>query len=1122
MTTEIQQLETAISELESKRSILGDLTVDTAVKPMRLRLEELRSVTQPEEQLKYVTILFVDITGSTQMAQDLDPEDLKEILGGGLEIYKQIVEQHGGNVTRFLGDGFMAIFGFSATREDDAERAVQAGLKLIQAAQVYSQEVDHTWGIPGYNIRVGLNSGQVVLGGELEESNLAIGMTIHIASRIESAAPSGGLLITHNTYRHVRGLFEVHPQPPLKVKGRDQPVRSYLVEGTLPRTELSARRGVEGLSAPLIGRETELEKLGKLIGHSMKTGETTLVTIIGDPGVGKSRLTETFLDQFVSSSGEVPILNSRATQRMSDVPYHLLQGMISDHCNIMDSDPLPILQDKLEDGIAAYLGDDGTLKTHFIGALLGYNLSTSPYLKGILNDPKQLRERGLQYLQQFYRSLAGERGAVLVFDDIHWGDELSLNFIEKLVQAEQTGLFILCLTRPDLIERNPDWGIEKTGTASLQTRVYLDPLTRSASQALMTALIGEVEAVPSKLWEIVIRNSEGNPYYIEEFINMLIDEQVIVKSTAGKPWFVDETKLQSIQVPPTLTAVLQARLDSLPAEERSLLQKASVAGRIFWDSLLAVMNHVDHPPVDLIDSLCNRDLIYPHGDQTFEDTDEYIFKHALLQEVAYKSLLKRDRREYHAMVANWLVCMMDSIGRSVGFSSLIAEHYEGANQHALAASWYLNAGKLAKNQGAFAEAHHFLDRAMDLHDDSDQDMEWEILLARSEVHGILGNMDSRHADIGRMISISEVSLKPEQIAEAYYRLGNTYYETGDYQGAVESYQRAILAADGVELNPIRSQALSLKVICLARLGNRELAAVAAEEALSVSRILADDTALARTLTNIAIYFDESGDIGSAVDLIRQQVAINHRLGNQLGEAIGLSNLGYNYVLLGQYTKAIKTLEEALRLCGLVEDQRTSAYTQLNLALARYRNQEYTVAHELVINAFTCLETLGDLFGLAAGHSYLGLVYEASGSLETAKNEYQAAVDQFNKIGAVSYANDALTGLARCSMALSDLEKAREYITQVCDYLDTNGAVGMELPIWSYKTCADIYYALDMPARAQQAIKDGYNELLDRADLISDQEWREAYLMNVPDHRAISQLWQEKIKNPKEKKSDGTR
>lgn len=1119
MISEIQQLEKAISELESKRAILGDQTVDTALKPMRLRLQELQSTNKTGEQLKFVTILFVDITGSTQIAQYLDPEDLKTILSGGLDIYRTIVEKHGGSVTRFLGDGFMAIFGMLAAREDDAERAVKAGLEMIQAAQIYSQEVERTWAITGYNIRVGINSGQVILGGELEETNLAIGMTIHVASRIESAAPIGGLLITHNTYRNVKGLFKVVPQPLLKVKGRDQPVRSYLVEGALPRPDLAARRGVEGFTTPLIGREPELEQLARVYRSSLKSGGTTLVTIVGDPGVGKSRLVQTYLDRLEGSQGPVPILFSRATQQMTDVPYHLLREMINDHFNIQDSDPLPVLHNKLEEGMRESLGEDAVLKAHFIGALLGYNFSTSPYLKGILNDPKLLRERGLQYLHKFYSSLAGEKGAILVFDDIHWGDELSLVFIEELAKVAGSRLFILCLTRPDLLERYPNWGTEGLLSDTYQERIYLDPLTRTASQELMRALMREVEAVPPRLWDIVIRNSDGNPYYIEEFINMLIDDQVIVQSVTGPGWRVDETKLQSIQVPSTLMAVLQARLDSLPAEERSLLQKASVAGRIFWDGLLAAMNLWDQAPTELIDSLCDRDLIYPHGDQTFEDADGFIFKHALLQEVAYQSLLKRDRRQYHLVVADWLVHMTRGLSGTVGYSSLIAEHYEGANQNDAAADWYSSAAKLAKKQGAFTEAQHFLERAVGLHEPQNLELEWQILLELSEVHEVLGNMDARQADNERMIAISSESQDPAQLAEAYYRLGNSSYHKGKYHEAVESYDRAILAAEKSRLDSIRSQALSLKVICLARLGKHDQAALTAEEALSLSRSMIDDTALARTLTNLANYFDESGDIGSAVELIRQQVAINHRIGNQMGEAIGLSNLGYNYVLLGQYQIAIQTLKEALHLCNIVEDQRTSAYTQLNLALAHYRNGEYTIARDLLLSAFSCLETLGDLFGVAAGHSYLGLVYESIKNLQEAQAEYQNAVDMFNKIGAISYANDALTGLARCSMASGDLNTAEGYISRVCDYLKTNGAVGMELPIWSYKTCAEIYYALDMADRAQQAVKDGYNELTDRADLISDREWREAFLMNVPDHKAIIDLWhhigstpEEKIKN----------
>ena len=249
-----------------------------------------------------------------------------------------------------------------------------------------------------------------------------------------------------------------------------------------------------------------------------------------------------------------------------------------------------------------------------------------------------------------------------------------------------------------------------------------------------------------------------------------------------------------------------------------------------------------------------------------------------------------------------------------------------------------------------------------------------------------------------------------------------------------------------------------------------------------------------------------GDPGQAITLLREQVVINHRSGNQMGEAIGLVNLGYNYTLLGKYELARKTLELSLEISQSVNDRRTAAYTKLNLAMALFRNNVLDDARQLLERTIPELVAMGDLFGTASGHSYMGLVQEASGRLNNATTEYTKAVDLFTKIGALSYASDAQTGIARSLYASGNLADAKEKISQVCMYIEDNGTAGMEFPIWSYKVCAEIYMALEDPEHADRSIKEGYNELMKRSDHISAPEWREAFLSNVPEHLAIIQLY----------------
>jgi class 3 adenylate cyclase len=287
--SDLEQLQKAITALEAQRATLGNEVVDAALASMHEKLARLKEQ-QPSSgpQLKYVTVLFTDIVGSTHLAQRLDPEEIMGIMDTALRRFDAIVEQHGGRVLRFMGDGLKAVFGAPAAQEDDAERAVRAGLALLQDAQVYAREVLARTGLEGFNIRVGINTGQVVLGGGVEADNTAMGMTINLAARMESTAPPGSLRISYETYRHIRGIFDVQSQAPLVVKGQDEPIQTYLVLRAKPRAFRTTTRGVEGVETRMVGRQAELKELQSSFETAIRASETRLITIVGDPGVGES------------------------------------------------------------------------------------------------------------------------------------------------------------------------------------------------------------------------------------------------------------------------------------------------------------------------------------------------------------------------------------------------------------------------------------------------------------------------------------------------------------------------------------------------------------------------------------------------------------------------------------------------------------------------------------------------------------------------------------------------------------------------------------------------------------------------------------------------------------------
>jgi len=457
---EIEQLEQAIASLEEKRSELGDSVVDSAVESIKVRLVTLKSYQVPsEKQRKLVSVLFMDVADSSKIGQYLDPEDVMEMMDAVLQQLAAPVFNQGGRVTRYMGDGFMAVFGAPIAREDDTRNAVSAGLEILKAAESSSQEIESTWGVADFRVRVGVNTGHVAVGGLSEGINMIMGRTVNLAARMESAAPTNSLLVTHSTYRHVRGLFDVVKQPPLDVKGEDNPVLTYLILGAKPHATPIAARGIEGVATSLVGRQRELEELENHYANARQEIKTHVYTIHAGPGIGKTRLVQEFKQLLEYQEDEGQIFEGYGIQQQLDNPYSLLRDLFTRYLDIRESDDLHSVRGKIEQGIGDFMGQDGPQISHYIGALLGFDFWHSPYLEAVKGDPEQLRLTGQYYLQQFIIKLIGDTPTTIILDDLQWGDDASLDFIDQFVRENETlPLLVLNITRPELFDHDRSGG----------------------------------------------------------------------------------------------------------------------------------------------------------------------------------------------------------------------------------------------------------------------------------------------------------------------------------------------------------------------------------------------------------------------------------------------------------------------------------------------------------------------------------------------------------------------------------------------------------------------------------------------------------------------------------------
>jgi len=525
LNEQINQLKQTIAEMESQRAILGDETVEAALVPLHKKLAEIESQVElsvetprelPTRQRKLVTLLYMDVVDSTAMTKDLDPEDTMEIMDKSILRLAAPIEAHGGRVTRYTGDGFKAIFGDPIAREHDPDQAIRAGLEILDVSKAVAERIEKEWDIEDFQVRIGIDTGLAALGGQTEAEDTVKGRVVNLAVRIESAAPPGGLLISHNTYRHVRGAFNVKPQDPITAKGFPEPVPVYLVNDIKPRAFRVQTRGVEGVETRMVGRNDELRFLQDALFTSFEEEEGHVVTISGEAGVGKSRLLYEFQNwlELLPSSQGVRFFLGRGQQESQALPYGLLRDLFAFRFQILDDDSGDQAREKIELGFVNVFGDDvdTVMKAHITGQLLGFDFSTSLHLKGVLNDAQQLHNRGVMYLIQYFQHLSQEMPVVIFLEDIHWGDDSSLDVVSRIGEfTPQHPILLVCAARPILFERRPYWGEGQ----EYHTLLELRPLSRRESRQLVTEILKLTEDIPTEMRDLIVRLAEGNPFYTD-------------------------------------------------------------------------------------------------------------------------------------------------------------------------------------------------------------------------------------------------------------------------------------------------------------------------------------------------------------------------------------------------------------------------------------------------------------------------------------------------------------------------------------------------------------------------------------------------------------------------------
>ncbi|MEP6469493.1 MAG: adenylate/guanylate cyclase domain-containing protein [Chloroflexota bacterium] len=586
----------------------------------------LAPLARPRESRRTVTILFADVSGSTSLGEQLDPESLRALMGRYFAEMQTIIERHGGTVEKFIGDAVMAVFGIPRVHEDDALRAVRASAEIRERLSRLNIELDAERGV-AISFRTGVNTGQVVAGDPASGPTLVTGDAVNTAARLEQAAAPGEILIGPVTYQLVRDAVSVEPLAPLELKGKSQPVHAYRLVSVVAGASGRARRP----DAPLVGREPELARLRQGFAAALAERRCMLLTLVAPAGVGKSRLVAEFL---ASLSRRATVLAGRCLPYGEGITYWPVAEVIRMAAAISEADDRVGAIAKLRRLVDE--APDTEIVAERIGQAIGLEGGSAP------------QEEIFWALRKLLETLARQRPLVVEFDDIQWADDTFLDLLEHIVQlANDAPLLIVCAARPELFERRPGWGSGLAQAAVLR----LEPLAAETAGRLIDQLPGGRE-LPDPLRARILEAAEGNPLFVEEMMGMLIDDGHLTM-TDGR-WLAT-IELAEVTVPPTISALLAARLDQLQPSERSLAERASVVGQSFEQASLAELLPAGERGAmarDLL-ALVRKELIRPER-SVLSAGDAYRFRHMLIRDAAYESLPKANRAELHERFGSWL------------------------------------------------------------------------------------------------------------------------------------------------------------------------------------------------------------------------------------------------------------------------------------------------------------------------------------------------------------------------------------------------------------------------------------------------------------------------------------
>jgi class 3 adenylate cyclase/tetratricopeptide (TPR) repeat protein len=891
------------------------------------KLEAARARNSMVGERRVITMLFCDVKGSTAAAEKVDPEIWTEIMNGVFEHMIRPIYKYEGLVPRLMGDAILAFFGAPITHEDDPQRAVLAGLAIQEGIKPYAEEMQREHGLE-FGLRVGINTGLVVvgeIGSDLRMEYTAIGDAINLAARMEQTAAVGTIQISEETFKLVAPFFEVEPLGEVEVKGKSAPIKTYRVLAV--KSTPGKLRGLEGMSSPLVGRESQLVILRNRL-KSLDQGTGAVLAVLGEAGLGKSTLIAEL--KKVDEGSRHSWLRADSLSYTRSISYHPWRQIIRQSIGAQESDSPAEVRRRL-----GYVCDCCTLPggdIPFLEAMLAIESEESvQVVLGFQGDA--LTQRMVEATRGFLCGLAVENPLVLVFDDLHWADEASLNLLFNVVElsAAQPMLFI-CMSRPDRSAAGWEAIQKMAGKVSESFHsIELAPLEIDQTNRLLNNLLGEKD-LPGSIRRLIVDKAEGNPFFVEEIIRSLIETKQIVRENNHWRAIGDSA---SLSLPNSLRAVLSARIDRLPEMSKLVLQNAAVVGRSFDLRLLRHLTHLNGQLDSHIQYLREVSLIEALR-------DEYAFRHILIQEAAYESVLLKTRAELHRRIGETLEELHTD--RIEEFAPLLAHHFYAAKDPR-SLKYDILAGEKAARLYANAEAATHFRRALEVARRGNSD---------------LPQIRYLFSESGRVL---ELAGRYDQALDTY----DAWQEFGRERGDRSIEMSALMAKAPLYsmFTPLHDSALSERLLV---------------QAFDISQEIGDRAAQARLSWNLMLNYLFSKQHDKAMAHGELALRLARESGSRERLAYVLNDLCRLYTCRGEFEKAYTVIEQARELWRSLDNQVMLADSFGSEAEARFNAGEFDFSVERSRQALQITEKIHNLWGQSYDQMLISFVCFERGEL----------------------------------------------------------------------------------------------------------------------------------------------